>query len=272
MTNNSYRQSINEWRAERNESIRRENNWLALAGLYWLKLGKNLIGSDPKSDVVLPERLPASLGYLDYNGNSVTLHAAQKISVNDIETDSCILQTDNSEPPSYVKLEDVQFVIIQRGNKFGVRIWDNQREEMRSYPARVWYDIDEKFHVAAAYTPYPAPRQTQFPDVAGELTELPVDGYLSFELNGKPQQLDVNREKDGGFFIRFSDLTSKDETYPTGRYLLSETDSDGGIVLDFNKAYNPPCSFTHFATCIFAPEQNHLDFRVTAGEKYPRQK
>ena len=113
MTAKTYRQTINEWRTERNETIRRENGWLSLAGLYWLKLGRNQFGSDPKSEIQLPERIPANVGYFEYNGKSVSLraNAGQKISVNDKVTDFAILQPDISENPSYIKLEGVQLVV-----------------------------------------------------------------------------------------------------------------------------------------------------------------
>jgi uncharacterized protein (DUF1684 family) len=272
MTPQTYRQAVNEWRKERNETIRKENGWLALSGLYWLKLGKNQIGSDAKSEIQLPERIPANIGYFDYNGKSVTFRAASghKAQVNDKQTDFAILQPDLSENPSYIKLQDVQLVIIQRGNRMGVRMWDNQREERRSFPARSWYDIDEKFRLPATYTAYDRPKTAYFPDITGEKSEFPVDGYLSFAFEGNHYQLDINKENDGTLFIRFRDPTSKDETYPTGRYLKADADSDGKIFIDFNKAYCPPCAFTDFATCVFAPEQNLLDFNVTAGETYLR--
>ncbi len=270
MTSTIYQQTINEWRAERDKSIRKENGWLALAGLYWLKLGKNQLGSDPKSEIVLPARISANIGYLEYNGKSVSLHTIQnqRINVNGTETDFAILQPDISETPSFIKLQDIQLVVIQRGKKFGVRVWDNQREERRSFPAHTWFDIDEKYCVPAEYIPYDRPKISSFPDVAGEKSEISVEGYLSFDINKKKYQLDINKENDGTLFIRFSDLTCRENTYPAGRYLVAEVEPDGQIYIDFNKAYNPPCSFTDFATCIFAPEQNHLDFRVIAGEKY----
>jgi uncharacterized protein (DUF1684 family) len=152
----------------------------------------------------------------------------------------------------------------------GIRLWDNLREERRSFPARTWYDIDEAFHFPATFTPYDRPKTAYFPDLTGEKSEFPVEGYLSFDHNGKTYKLDVNKEDDGSLFLRFWDPTSKDETYPTGRYLVADIESGGKVYLDFNKAYNPPCAFTNFATCVFAPEQNHLDFKVTAGETYPK--
>ena len=271
MANITYQQSIEEWRVERNESIRKENGWLSLAGLYWLKLGKNQLGSDAKCEIQLPERIPASIGYLEYNGKSVSLRAntGQKINVNDKPVDFSVLQPDISDDPSFITLDDVRLVVIQRGNKIGVRMWDNQREERRTFPARTWFDIDENFRIPATYTAYDRPKKAYFPDLTGEKSEFPVEGYLSFDFNGKRYKLDINKEDDGTLFVRFWDPTSKDETYPTGRYLVAD-EEDGKLFIDFNKAYSPPCSITNFATCVFAPEQNHLDFRVTAGEKYTK--
>jgi len=274
MAAKTYRETIIAWQKERDETIRRENGWLSLSGLFWLKLGKNQFGSDAKSEIQLPQRAPAAAGYFEYNGKSVTLRTStsQKVKVNDQLTDFAILQPDISENPSYITLQDMRLVVIQRGNKLGVRMWDNQREERRTFPARTWYEIDEKFRIPATYTAYDNPKMAFFPDLTGEKSEFPVEGYLAFEFNGNHYQLDINKEDDGTLFIRFWDPTSKDETYPTGRYLIADEEPDGKIFIDFNKAYCPPCAFTDFATCVFAPEQNHLDFRVTAGETYQREK
>lgn len=272
MISKTYRQSINEWRNERNEAIRRDNGWLSLAGLYWLKLGRNNFGSDPKNEIQLPARIAENIGYFEYNGKSVSLRVnqGQKVTVNDKAVDFAILQPDISETPSYIKLDGLQLVVIQRGNKMGVRMWDNKSEKRDSFPARTWYEIDENFRIPAVFTPYERPKMAYFPDLTGEKSEFPVEGYLSFEFNNKHYKVDVNKEDDGTLFLRFWDPTSEDETYPTGRYLVADVEKDGSVFLDFNKAYCPPCAFTDFATCVFAPEQNHLDFRVTAGETYPR--
>jgi uncharacterized protein (DUF1684 family) len=154
---------------------------------------------------------------LEYNGKSVSLrtNTGQKINVNNKPVDFSVLEPDISDDPSFVTIDDVCFIVIQRGHKIGVRIWDNQREERRSFPARSWFDIDENFRVPATYTAYDRPKKAYFPDITGEKSEFPVEGYLSFEFNGKRYKLDVNKEDDGTLFIRFWDLTSKVETYPT---------------------------------------------------------
>lgn len=273
MAEKSYQQTIIDWRKDREESIRKENSWLALAGLFWLKLGKNHIGSDSSNEIQLPERAPAHIGYFDYNGNSVSLHvtAGNKVMVDDKQTDFAMLQPDVTENPSFIKIDDIRLVVIQRGNRLGVRMWDNQKETRRSFPARIWFDVDENFLFPARYTAYDRPKMAFFPDLTGEKSEFPVDGYIAFNFNGKEYHLDVTKEDDGSFFVRFWDPTSESETYPTGRYLVTEVSVDGKVALDFNRAYNPPCAFTDFATCVFAPEQNRLDFKVLAGEKFNKQ-
>ena len=71
-TTNTYRASL-EWRQEVDQNLRRENGWLALAGLFWLRKGTNLIGSDPESDILLPERAPTRLGTFEFDGDNVRL-------------------------------------------------------------------------------------------------------------------------------------------------------------------------------------------------------
>ena len=146
----------------------------------------------------------------------------------------------------------------------------DQREERLNFPARTWYAIDESFRIPTTFTAYDRPKMAYFPDLTGEKAEFPVEGYITFQFNGETHKLDINKEDDDTLFLRFRDTTSDDETYPTGRYLVIDKDEKGNLFLDFNKAYNPPCAFTDFATCVCAPEQNHLSFRVTAGETYHR--
>jgi len=269
MANETYRNDLNDWRIGLDKNIRKENGWLALAGLFWLKLGKSQFGSDPKCEVQLPNRLPARVGTFENNGKSVSLRAnpGLKINVNDKLVDFAVLQPDIADDPSYATMDDVRLVVIERGHRVGIRMWDNQRAERQTFPARTWFEIDESFRIPAVYTAYDHPRKAFFPDLAGEKSEFPVEGYLSFEYSGDQCQLDVNKEDDGSLFVRFWDPTCGNETYPTGRYLTAD-EVDGKFFIDFNKAYNPPCSITNFATCVFAPEQNHLNFRVTAGETY----
>jgi uncharacterized protein (DUF1684 family) len=113
------------------------------------------------------------------------------------------------------------------------------------------------------------PVKVELPNVLGEIESGYMQGYLTFKLDGKSHNLDAAELDDGWRYIQFSDLTSGVQTYPAGRYLLTEPVlDDGQVFLDFNKAYNPPCAFTEFATCTFAPSVNHLKVAIEAGERY----
>jgi uncharacterized protein (DUF1684 family) len=72
---------------------------------------------------------------------------------------------------------------------------------------------------------------------------------------------------DDEIFFVFRDRTSGKETYGAGRFLKANPAAGGCMTLDFNRACNPPCAFTPFATCPLPPPENWLPFAVPAGEK-----
>jgi uncharacterized protein (DUF1684 family) len=103
------------------------------------------------------------------------------------------------------------------------------------------------------------------------MEEAAMHGQAVFEIDGRTYTLDATEEEDGTLSIHFQDLTNRDRTYPSGRYYDTEEPPGGGqVILDFNYARNPPCAFTPFATCAFAPPGNHLPIPIEAGELYPR--
>ena len=106
------------------------------------------------------------------------------------------------------------------------------------------------------------------PDIFGGLHDEKMDGVVEFQLAGEKFRLLVSEQEDGRLFVQFKDLTSRKTTYPLGRYHYTQPAKDGQMFLDFDKAYNPPCVFTAFATCTFAPPENHLGVSIEAGETF----
>jgi uncharacterized protein (DUF1684 family) len=268
--NDAYTKSIESWRAEMDAGIRGENSWLALVGLVWLQDGINTLGSSADCDVHLPKRAPALLGAIRLDGAQVTLQVdiGQSVDVNGVPVrTTCPLRSDDENNPSLITFRDLRMVIIRRGNRVGLRLWDNLLA--REFPPRTWYDVDEKFLLQGLYTAYPVPVKVDMPNVQGEIESGYVQGYLSFKLDARSHSLDATELDDGRLHIQFGDLTSGVQTYPGGRYLQTEPVlEDGRVILDFNKAYNPPCAFSQFATCTFAPTVNHLKIAIVAGERY----
>ena len=272
MANEEYINSINKWRQEVDANLRRENGWLALAGLYWLRKGTNLIGSDPGCDILLPGRAPAKVGTFEFDGNNVTLNVESDlpVEVNGEETKSALLDADQEDVPSFITFSDMRMVVVRRSKGVGIRLWDNTREQRRTFPPREWYPVNEEFRVPAVYTRYETPRIVKMPDILGAVQDQPIHGYVSFELEEQGFELIVTEEPDRRLFIQFMDLTNGNPTYPSGRYYYTDPYEDGReFFLDFNKAYNLPCAFTDYATCTFPPPENHLKAAVEAGEKYP---
>jgi len=93
-------------------------------------------------------------------------------------------------------------------------------------------------------------------------------GVFRFDYRGRPHALALFQSVDNGsLFLPFTDLTSGDTTYGAGRYLNPDPLQDGHYRLDFNLAYNPYCAYNARWICPIAPPENHLDFRVEAGER-----
>ena len=273
MANVEYQNSILKWRQEVDNNLRRENGWLALAGLFWLRKGLNLIGSDPESDILLPKRAPQRLGTFEFDGNNVMLDVESDVpvEVNGVATKSALLDADQEDVPSFITFNDMRMVVVRRSKGIGIRVWDNSREERRTFPSRQWYPVKEEFRVPAIYTRYAVPKIVKMPDILGAILDEPMQGFVSFQINGKKHELVVEELPDRRLFVQFMDRTNHHETYPSGRYHYTDAHESGKVFIDFNKAYSPPCAFTEYATCTFPPQENRLDVVIEAGEIYPQQ-
>ena len=270
MNNKEYEDQILKWRAKKYDDLVKENGWLALAGLHWLKEGRNLIGSNPLCEVSLPESAPTFLGVIEKRGRVIRIQAAEgvRVEINGKLAGKAVLKSSKDAHPSFITWNKIRMVLHEHGDRHAIRVWDNSREERFSLPPLKWFSINKQFRFNARYTEYPEPRIADMPDTFGEIVEDRMDGHLAFTFDGKKYKLDVTKVKDNKLFLKFKDLTSSRETYPPSRYLYTEPVHHGRVVLDFNYAYSPPCAFTPYATCLFAPVQNHLPFRVEAGEIY----
>lgn len=271
MRNDEYQQSIIKWRQEVDNNLRRENGWLALAGLFWLRKGTNLIGSDPQSDIVLPRRAPARLGTFEFDGNNVMLNVETDldVEVNGVTTTSALLDADQEDVPSFITFSDMRMVVVRRSKGVGIRVWDNTRKERKTFPTRQWYPVKQELRVPAIYTRFETPRIVKMPDILGAVLDESMQGFVSFTLNGTNHELLVEELPDRRLFVQFMDLTNGNPTYPSGRYHYTDAHENGKVFIDFNKAYSPPCAFTDYATCTFPPQENRLHVAIAAGEIFP---
>lgn len=249
----SYMDDTAKWRANYEASLKAPDGWLSVAGLFWLHEGDNVVGSDAQSDVVLPPGGPGRAGVLHFVRGKVAWQNRE-------------LKSDADAHPDAVKIGDVSLTIIERGGKTGVRLRDPNARTRREFAGCKWFPADPAWRVHAKWIAYPQPKKIAITNVLGMTDEESSPGYAEFTVKGQKVRLEPVTE-DGGLFFIFKDATSGKTTYGAGRFLDTAQPGSGELELDFNKAYNPPCAFTAFATCPLPPKQNVLALAIEAGEK-----
>jgi uncharacterized protein (DUF1684 family) len=261
--------SLEEWRASMDASIRKENNWLALAGLFWLRQGDNSFGSAQSNDIVLPPPCPPHAGSFLLEDRTVRLQVANRelFRIEGRVAADGALEADVSDDPTRLSLGPLSMVMIQRDRRVGLRLWDNSRRIRETYPGRTWFPGDLAWRLDAAFKPYDPPRPISVLSVLGDPTDEAAVGRVEFTLRGQPCRLEALQTESGGLWLIFGDATNGSETYPSGRFLVCPAPDGGRAVVDFNRAYNPPCAFTRFATCPLPPPENVLELRIEAGER-----
>lgn len=260
------------WRDKRHARLTSESGWLTLVGLHWLSPGENAMGSGPDAIVALPAgKAPAKAGVLVLDKQTVTIKPdpAAGITLDGQPVGERVLADDLSGKPDVLKLGDLSFFVIRRGDRIGVRVKDPNSPVRTGFKGIDYFPPSPKYRVEATFHPYDAPRTVQIPNVLGTTEPMTVTGYVSFTLDGKKLTLEpvIEDPDDPTLWFIFKDETSGKETYPAGRFLYSEMPKDGKVVVDFNQAYNPPCAFTPYATCPLPPKNNALPVRIEAGEK-----
>jgi len=254
---------IRQWQTRRSERLQAEDGWLSLIGLFWLDEGQNVV-TIPSKSVTEPIRLVR-------NGSEVTLQPSAGMTIEGQPvSEPVVLRNDmNEQGPSIVQIGTVRFNVIERGPKFGLRVKDAQADTRVNFVGLEYFPIDPQWRLEARFEPYNPPKKIPIDDVTGMKSESISPGALVFTVDGKEYRLDpVLEQGTDDLFVIFKDTTSRDTTYPAGRYLYTAPPGpDGKTIIDFNKAYNPPCVFTPFATCPLPPPQNRLPIRIEAGEQ-----
>ncbi len=262
---------INDWHAKRVERLKSPTGWLSLVGLHWLKEGENRFGSDSSNQLVFPQKAAGFCGKFILKNGKVTIEVAKGVEI-----------THDKKPVSKMELEDdtdsnrttlnmgsFQFFVIKRGHEFAIRLRDTENSLIKDFTGIERYPVDPSWRVEATFEPYDPPKIIAVPTIMGTIDSSICPGALVFEMEGETYRLEpVLEDGSDELFIIFGDKTNGAETYGGGRFLYSKMPSaDNKVIVDFNKAYNPPCVFTEFATCPLPPSQNKLPIKIPAGEK-----
>ncbi|WP_233843127.1 DUF1684 domain-containing protein [Dyella sp. 2HG41-7] len=273
-TSDAYQQSIEKWRAERVARLTAPDGWLSLIGLEWLQEGANKVGSASGNDITLLAG-PAHLGVVtldkagqvhiklaDGSGATIDGKAVQEATLIDD------MHVTGNAAPTKVEFGPANFYVIDREGRKALRVKDADASTRKDFLGIDYFPIDPSWRIVADWVPFDPPHDLQMGSVIGTIDTVKVPGKAVFQHDGHTYELLPYQEEPGGeLFFVLADRTSGHETYGAARFLYAALPQNGKVVLDFNKAYNPPCAFTSFATCPLAPPENRLDLRITAGEK-----
>ena len=250
----AYQTEIAQWRRQREEGLQRDGGWLTVAGLFWLHEGENPFGKGSGNEIVLPDG-EATAGVFKLLNGKVTVQMGG--ATRELWPDSL----------DVAKVGRLSLFVIKRSDKYGIRLKDPESQYRREFRGIETYPANEEYKVTASWVA--EPRQIPILNMLGQTESMESPGYAVFSLHGHEYRLRPVLETADAkeLFYIFRDRTSAQETYGAGRFLYSAMPDNGHVVLDFNKAYNPPCAFTPYATCPLPPPENRLAVRIEAGEK-----
>lgn len=267
----NYVKEINEWDAKRVSRLKADDGWLNLIGRFWLKPGENTFGTSKDNDIVIESsKLPEHIGSFLFFDTTVTFKANEGTDVlfNNKPVKEIVLIGDEKKDMTVLQIGSVKFNLIIRDTLYGIRFRDLNSDLVKNFKGIKRFPIDQSWDIKAKFEEYNPPKEIMVPNVLGQIDKEKSPGAVVFERDGQTYRIDAVDEGGDKLFLIIADQTSGDETYGGGRFMyVNKPDSTGIIDLDFNKAYNPPCVFTKYATCPLPPLQNYLKLRIEAGEK-----
>lgn len=257
-----------EWHEQRLARLRAEDGWLTLVGLAWLEEGDNPAGSHPDARVALPPSTPPKAGVFHRSGTTVRFTPAPGVPFTRAEKrfDGGELTSDGEGAPDVLRHGSIQMTVIVREDLVGVRVRDADAPRRREFTGIERFPVRADWRKRARWEPAEEGRTILVPNVLGQITRTPLAGTLVFTHDEVEHRLQATLEG-GKLFVVFSDLTNRKESYGAGRFLYVDPPEDGWLIADFNRAYNPPCAFSPFATCPRPVPENRLKLRIDAGEK-----
>ena len=248
-------------------------DWVSIAGLHFLEPGTHTVGSGVKNDIVLTASVPESIGRLVVKGTSIQYLPAAGVNptVKGEPVKGPVWLKEEGKPPSpEVVIGDVRLVAHLSGERLSLRVRDPNGPLAKDFRGFSWFPIESKYLVTAKFIPDAAPTKKEVLNTFNDVDTYTTEGVIEFTLEGQTLRLRPFTTRPKRFYIVFRDASAGQETYETARFLYADLNDDNTTVLDFNEAYNPPCSFNPYTTCPIPLKENILPVKILAGEKaYP---
>lgn len=260
------------WRAQRREGLLQPDGWTSLVGLHWIELPAHYVGSGATNGIRLAKG-PEKLGMLQQQGGRVFLVPEQGVALTvdgEPAKGRFELHSDHEDAPTVVGFDagKGQITLVERNGRKALRVKHAEAESLTGFGTLDYWPADPSWRIAARFVPHPPGKTIEIMDITSSRQAQANPGAVEFERGGATYRLEALEGENGGFFLILADRTSGHGSYGAGRYLYTDAPAaDGNVVVDFNRAYNPPCAFTDYATCPLPPPENRLDLAITAGEK-----
>ena len=263
----TFKQAEIEWRAAHEETMKDDDSWLNVVGLFFLKEGANPFGTSQDFRISLPKYSTVNeAGVMFLKDGKVTyeMARAQRATIDGKAQNEGSLELGQIMTHNHLRM-----FLIERGGKIALRVRDLRARSFLDFKALDFYRPKKKYQVEAEFTPFDPPKKIKVTTVISTEVELLVPGIIRFELEGQQLELTPTLEsmEDEQWLIMFQDQTSGSTTYSGGRFLYIDPPKDGKVDLNFNRAVNPPCAYTIYATCPLPPSENWLDAAIEAGER-----
>ena len=269
----AYERDTQQWRVTRLDAIAGPDGWSTVAGLVWLDSATYTVGTAASSGIALPAgHAAATVGTFTVQDSTVHFTAAPRaaVLVDSLRVDTITVTADKGRTPMVLRTGSVTLRVIERGGRRAIRVKDSSYVLRTDFKGLDYFPLDTALRVIARLVPHATPRTVRILNVIGQTEEYASPGTLEFTIRGRPYRITATYEgrDTTQYFLIFRDSTSRTTTYPAGRFMYAaHVDSTGTTVVDFNRAYNPPCAFTPFATCPLPPPENTLPIALVAGEK-----
>ena len=271
----AYLADVEQWRQEREQRLRDPDGWLSFTGSGQVAPGRHRVGSAADNAIVVPGG-PAHWGVLRLEADGAlafeaAADTALTVDGKPLRRTRLLTQLDEAGPTA-IQAGAQRFYVVRTGDVHGWRFRDPQAPALQAFAGIPHFPVDPSWRIDARWQAFEVPRRLDLVTSNDTVVQERVPGQAEFEHDGRRYVLLPVQEKEGDelFFI-IADRTSGKETYGGGRFLYAQPPHDGRVLLDFNKAVNPPCALNGHVVCPTAPPENRPDLPVSAGEKtYPR--
>lgn len=251
--------------------LQKPDGWPSVIGLHWIEPGKQTVGGGNGNSIKLAIA-PARLGVIEQRGDTIYFTPAKdaSISVDGTPLNHEVALVPEGHGGGTQLVYDGgkgKITLIKRSDRLALRVRHADAPTRLHFAGVDFYPADQAWVVKARYHANPPGTTLPIANIIGDVNDTPNPGYVEFEKDGRTWRLQALGDPGKSLNFIFRDGTSGKTTYPNARFLRTgPVAPDGTVLIDFNRAYNPPCAYTAYATCPLPPKENYFVSKDANGQ------